>query len=52
MIQENGLVKNFQNISIEDLKNRRSTEKLSRIGFGHSMRCTRINVSFSKKKIN
>ena len=31
------------------IESRRSTEKLSRIGFGHSMRCTRINVSFSKE---
>ena len=26
-----------------------STRKLSNIGFGHSMRCTKINISFSKE---
>lgn len=27
----------------------RTTSSFSRIGFGHSMRCTKINISFSKE---
>ena len=26
-----------------------STKKFANIGFGHSMRCTKINISFSKE---
>ncbi len=26
-----------------------STEKFSRIGFGHGMRCAKINISFTKE---
>ena len=31
----------------EEINN--STKKFANIGFGHSMRCTKINISFSKE---